>query len=198
MTIKEAIKERPNLSVLALVSFIVSFIVARAFTTLNPSTVLASGDYHIHHFWYGLAMLAVGGWIGISLENPRTNRLAAILFGAGGGLIGDEIGLLLTLNNYWTSVTYTAIILIITLSSIFILLFRFQKAIRTELAEFTSTRVSFYFAIFVAAVSVAFILETDNTLIIMVSSALTIMATAVLLAYLVQRFMKKRQPNKPA
>jgi hypothetical protein len=90
---KEKIQEKPNLSILALISFIASFTIARTFTTINPDTVLISGNYHIHHFWFGIAMLAIGGWLGISYTSERTDRLAAILFGAGGGLIGDEVGL---------------------------------------------------------------------------------------------------------
>jgi len=198
MAIREEIKEKPNLSILALVSFVASFLVARTFTTLNPNTVLVSGDYHVHHFWYGLAMLAIGGWLGISYENERINRLAAILFGAGGGLIGDEIGLLLTLEDYWTSTTYTAIILILTVASILSILFRYQKTILAELAEFTRTHASLYFGVFIAVVSLAFILETDNLLIIAISSGTAIMASVVILAYFIQHFMKKRQQSKHA
>jgi hypothetical protein len=198
MAIREEIKEKPNLSILALVSFVASFLVARTFTTLNPNTVLVSGDYHVHHFWYGLAMLAIGGWLGISYENERVNRLAAILFGAGGGLIGDEIGLLLTLEDYWTSTTYTAIILILTVASILSILFRYQKTILAELAEFTRTHASLYFGVFIAVVSLAFILETDNLPIIAISSGTAIMASVVILAYFIQHFMKKRQQSKHA
>jgi hypothetical protein len=193
MAIREEIKERPNLSILALVSFAASFIVARTFTTLYPNTVLVSGNYHIHHFWYGLALLVIGGWLGISLENPRINRLAAILFGAGGGLIGDEIGLLLTLNDYWTNITYTAIVIFLTFASILSLLFRYKKTILAEFAQFTRTNASVYFAIFIAAISLAFILETDNTLIIIISCAVALMSCMVILAYFAQRLLKTRR-----
>src|SRR3989304_9533170 len=170
MTLKEEIKEKPNLSILALFSFVASFAVARAFTTLSPNTVLISGDYHVHHFWYGLALLTIGGWLGISYENERINRLSAILFGAGGGLIGDEIGLLLTFKDYWIDITYTAVIFILACASILILLFRFSKVILAESAQFLRSNASLYFGVFLAAVSVAFILETDNVLIITVFS----------------------------
>jgi hypothetical protein len=50
----------------------------------------------------GIALLAIGGWLGISYDDKETNRVASILYGAGGGLIVDEVGLLLTFNNYWT------------------------------------------------------------------------------------------------
>ena len=192
MVEKEKIKEKPNLSMLAMISFIASFIVTRIFTTLNPNTVLLSGDYHIHHFWYGLAMLAIGGWIGISVENERLNRVAAILFGAGGGLIGDEVGLLLTFGNYWSEITYTFVIIFLTFASMLILLNKYYKLIRTEFTQFLRSNASLYFGVFLAAVSIAFILETDNATIITVSSALTIAACFIILAYFVQRIRTKR------
>jgi hypothetical protein len=191
MVEKEKIKEKPNLSMLAMISFIASFIVTRIFTTLNSNTVLISGDYHIHHFWYGLAMLAIGGWIGISVENERLNRVAAILFGAGGGLIGDEVGLLLTLGNYWSEITYTFVIIFLTFASMLILLNKYHKLIRTEFTQFLRSNASLYFGVFLAAVSIAFILETDNATIITVSSALTIAACLIILAYFVQRIRTK-------
>jgi len=192
MATKEKIKQKPNLSILAMVSFIASFTVARTFTALNPNTVLLSGDYHIHHFWYGLAMLAIGGWIGISVENERLNRVAAILFGAGGGLIGDEIGLLLTFGNYWTEITYTFIIIFLTFASMLILLNKYHKLIRTEFTQFLRSNASLYFGVFLAAVSIAFILETDNTIIITASSALSVIACVIILAYFIQLVRTKR------
>jgi len=192
MAMKEKIQEKPNLSMLAMISFIVSFTIARTFTTLNPDTVLISGDYHIHHFWYGIAMLAIGGWIGISYHSERIDRLAAILFGAGGGLIGDEIGLLLTLENYWAETTYTFIIVFLTFASMLILLNKYHKVIRTEFTQFLRSNASLYFGVFLAAVSIAFILETDNATIIIVSSALTIAACFIILAYFIQRIRTKR------
>jgi hypothetical protein len=191
MATKEKIKQKPNLSILAMVSFIVSFSVARTFTTLHPNTVLLSGDYHIHHFWYGLAMLAIGGWIGISVENERLNRVAAILFGAGGGLIGDEIGLLLTFGNYWTEITYTVVIVFLTYASMLILLNRYRKLIRTEFTQFLRSNASLYIGVFLVAVSIAFILETDSAAIITVSSVCAIIACIIILAYFIQLFRTK-------
>jgi len=187
MAVREEIREKPNLSILAMVSFIASFIIARAFTTLNPDTVLISGNYHIHHFWYGLAMLAIGGWLGISLQSERIDRLAAILFGAGGGLIGDEVGLLLTFESYWAEITYTFIVTFLTFASMLILVKRYYRLIRTEFTQFLRSNASLYVGVFLAAVSIAFILETDNPTIITVSSVLTVVAFAVILAYFVQK-----------
>jgi len=188
-------KTRPHLSILALISFIASFVIARIYTTLNPDIVLIGGGFHIHHFWYGLAMLAMGGWLGISYHSERIDRVAAILFGAGGGLIGDEVGLLLTFGNYWTEITYTFVIIFLTFASMLTLLSKYSKTIRTEFTEFLSSNASLYFGVFLAAVSIAFITETDNITIIAVSSVLTITACFIILAYFIQQIKMKHQKN---
>jgi hypothetical protein len=190
---REKIKTKPNLSMLALISFIASFAVARIFTSLSPKTVLVGGGFHIHHFWYGLSMLAIGGWLGISVEDERVNRVAAILFGAGGGLIGDEVGLLLTFGDYWTGITYTFVITFVAFVSTLILLIRYSRIIRTEFIEFARSNASLYFGVFLAAVSVAFILENDDPRIVAVSSISTIVALVIISAYLIQRILTRRK-----
>jgi hypothetical protein len=193
MTVKEEIKERPNLSLLAMVSFIASFIVARVFTSFYPMAIWEFSGFHIHHFWYGIALLAIGGWLGISYESEKIDRLAAILFGAGGGLIGDEVGLLVTLSAhaYWADITYTFVIIFVTLASILILLNRYRNLIRTEFVQFLLSNASLYFGVFLAVVSIAFILETDNIIVIAISSVLTVAACTIVLAYFVQRLRAK-------
>jgi len=190
---EQKIQTKPNLSILALTSFVVSFVVARTFTTVSPNVVLISGDFHIHHFWYGLALLAIGGWLGISYQNERIDRLAAIIFGAGGGLIGDEVAILLTLSAhaYWAEITYTFVIIFLTFTSMLILMNKYQKTIRTEFTQFLRSNASLYVGVFIAAVSVAFILETDDVIIITASSVLTVVACFVILAYFVQRIRIK-------
>ncbi|MBS7632251.1 hypothetical protein KEJ15_01320 [Candidatus Bathyarchaeota archaeon] len=194
MAFKEEIKEKPNLSVLALVSFIASFATARTFTTFFPTTSLIIGGLHIHHFWYGLAMLAVGGWLGISYESERINRLAAVLFGLGGGLIGDEVGLLLTFGNYWTELTYNVVIGFLAVMSIIVLVNKYSSVMRKEFTEFLQSNASLYVGIFLAAVSLAFVLETGNEVIIYIFSGLSIVGFIIVLFYFVQR-IRAKQPK---
>jgi hypothetical protein len=192
MVENEKIKERPTLSVLALVSFLVSFMVARIFTTLSPSTVLISGGYHIHHYWYGLIILAIGGWLGISYENERINRVAAILFGAGGGIIGDEVGLLLT-SEYWTGITFTFLMIFLAFASILILLFRFSRIILNEFSQFFHRQTSFYLGVFLATISVAFILETNDIAVMIASIVLTMIGLTIILLYFIHRFRTRKK-----
>jgi hypothetical protein len=192
MAENEKIRERPTLSVLALVSFLASFMVARIFTTLSPSTVLISGGYHIHHYWYGLIILAIGGWLGISYENERINRVAAILFGAGGGIIGDEVGLLLT-SEYWTGITFTFLMIFLALASILILLFRFSRIILNEFSQFFHRQTSFYLGVFLATISVAFILETNDIAVMIASIVLTMIGLTIILLYFIHRFRTRKK-----
>jgi hypothetical protein len=189
MNMKEEIKRKPNLSIVALTSFITSFLIARTFATLNPEIVLKSGDYHIHHFWYGIALLAIGGWLGINYQSERIDRLAAILFGAGGGLVGDEVGILLTLSAYayWADVTYTFLITFLIIVSMLILISKYKNAIQTEFGHFLRSNASLYIGVFLVVISTAFVLETDNMVIITISGVSTIAAFIIVLSYFVQR-----------
>ena len=61
-----------GLAFLALLSFIAAFLAARTFATLNPDVVVVAGGIHLHHFWYGLTMIVVAGWLGIAHDHPRS------------------------------------------------------------------------------------------------------------------------------
>jgi hypothetical protein len=187
MTAREKIQEKPNLSILAMISFIASFSVARIFTSLYPRTVMKIGGVHIHHFWYGILLLAVGGWLGISYTSERIDRLAAILFGAGGGLIGDEVGLLLTFENYWGEITYTLVIMFLTFVSMLILVERYHEQIKTEFTQFLRSNASLYIGVFLAAFPIGFILETNNLTIITISGIVAILGCFIVLVSFVHR-----------
>jgi len=95
-----------GLAFLGLLAFMASFVGARVFTTMYPRAWVVVGWIHFHHFWYGLAMVGIAGWLGIISTLPTHRRVYALVFGLGGGLIGDEIGLLLTFGNYYSGFTY--------------------------------------------------------------------------------------------
>jgi hypothetical protein len=153
------------------------------------------GGIHFHHFWYGIALLAIGGWLGISYNELRINRLAAVLFGAGGGLIGDEVGILLTFESkyYWAEPTYTFMIIFASFATVLVLLFRYSKALIREFFEFVNNNASLYFGIFLAAVSIAFLLDTTDIVIVTVSSALIALACFIILAHFIERFRNGRR-----
>lgn len=119
------------MGVLAFIAFLTSFITARAFATLNPQAVLVKGGVHFHHFWYGLILITVAGWMGITNSLPSYKRLYAVLFGLGLGLIGDEIGLLLTFGNYNSSLTFFFFVVAVSIVAI-VFLARDRKQIEFD------------------------------------------------------------------
>jgi hypothetical protein len=96
---------RHGLAFYGTLAFVAGFLGARLFATLNPRVVVVQNGIHFHHFWYGLVMVIVAGWTGIALSNVWLSRNLAILFGLGAGLIGDEVGLLLTFGDYNSNLT---------------------------------------------------------------------------------------------
>ena len=133
--------------------------------------------------------MAIGGWLGIAYDDPRISRVAAILYGAGGGLIGDSVGILLTLSGegYWAVITYTFVVIFVAILTILVTINRYSKAIKQELSEFTRSSISLYSGIFLTAIAIIFMIETDNRLVIAVSIGLTILGLAQIAAYFAQR-----------
>ena len=189
---------RVHLAVLALVSFILSFAVARTFTYFYPQVVLVSGELHIHHFWFGMLLLVIGGWLGINYTQKEIDMLAAIIYGVGGGLIADEIGLLLTFGNYYSELTWTFLLLLFSFVSVLILLSKYRQTIYQELHEFVSSKASLFIGVFLAAVSIAFVIDTDNLFVTLLSVALTVTGALTVLAFLVHQTRQARRSSAGA
>jgi len=178
--------EKPNLSFIMLAFFLASFVVARVFTYFFPSTQLVIQGYHVHHFWYGLALLAIGGWLGINYRDDHTERIAAIIFGVGGGLVGDEIGLLLTFGDYYSELTYTFVISLLAFAFMATLFKRHGQAIITELYGFSRLNIDLYVGLFLAFVSSAFLIQSENTVVIGLSSITFIVALALIVRRIIR------------
>lgn len=133
--------------------------------------------------------------MGISYDDKEINRVAAILYGAGGGLIVDEVGLLLTFDNYWTGLTYSFLIVFLAIIIVLMFFYKYRSIILQELAEFAISKVSLYLGIFLVAVSVAFIIQTENFLVTAVASIFVIIAVILILVFLFQKL--KITPDEP-
>ncbi|MGM0508231.1 MAG: hypothetical protein ACQERZ_03585 [Fusobacteriota bacterium] len=62
--------------------------------------------HHIHHFYFGIVLIAIAGWIAIVKKPEISLEKLAITYGIGLGLFMDEIGLLLTWGDYYSDLTY--------------------------------------------------------------------------------------------
>jgi hypothetical protein len=127
------------------------------------------------------------------LQGQDADRLAAILYGADGGLIVDEIGLLLTFGDYWTTLTFSVLVVLLAFASVLILLNTYRQVILKELKEFERSSASLYFGVFLFAVSVAFIAETTNIWVIESSTGTAIAALVIILTFFALRTTRKRR-----
>lgn len=142
-----------GLTFLALLSFTVAFFTARIFTTINPDAVVVGGGIHFHHFWYGLAMVVTAGWLGIASNHPTWRRIYAVLFGFGGGLIGDEVGLLLTLGNYHSELTYAFFIGVVSFVALATLFARYRASLERDLLGMEKGEVTVHAGLVIACAS---------------------------------------------
>ena len=137
-------------------AFVASFLGARLFATLNPTVTVVRGGIHFHHFWYGLAMVVSTGWLGITLSNERMGRNLAIIFGLGAGLIGDEVGLLLTFGDYTSNLTEIFFVSAIAFIILVTLLSRGRKHIEREVINLSRKERLTQVGVFLGAFSVIF------------------------------------------
>ncbi|RLE12559.1 hypothetical protein DRJ04_05945 [Candidatus Aerophobetes bacterium] len=79
-------------------------------TTYFGEIVIIKG-LHIHHFFYGVVLLCIGGWIALNYREKEIRKIAGLLYGIGLGFFVDEIGFLLTWGEYWSSLTYAVVLL---------------------------------------------------------------------------------------
>lgn len=87
-------QEKKLLLYILLIAFLLSFAVARAWSLGIGNGIYFEG-FHIHHFYFGMLVLTVGGLLGLLSVRKSNRRVAAALMGIGMGLFADEIGLLL-------------------------------------------------------------------------------------------------------
>ena len=169
-----------GLAFLALAGFVTSFMIARAFTTINPDIVVVSSGIHFHHFWYGLIMVCIAGWLGIASTRPELDRLYALIFGLGLGLIGDETGLLLTLGDYHSELTYVAVLVGLSIVAMTYLTFRYALLIRNDIILIGKGERTIHLGVGVIALSsLAFAFDHDAIGATMLALGLTLTAIGV-------------------
>jgi hypothetical protein len=148
---------RPTLSFLATLAFVSTFLVVRTFTTFYPGVIVQQAGIHFHHFWYGLAMIATAGWLAIAWRrSDRLDQVYAIVYGVGAGLIGDEIGLLLTFGNYLSPLTFDFFIGAVSIIILTDLLLRYREALTKDIQGLSVGMLLTYLGIFVVGLSSIF------------------------------------------
>lgn len=76
------------------ISFLLTFTGARILSRIAPWFYLEpSPGLHIHHFAWGIFVLAIAGYLAMIFNGPRANYLISLLYGFGLGLAFDEFGM---------------------------------------------------------------------------------------------------------
>ena len=106
------------MSFIIFVSFLLTFIFVRIYVILGTIGIIDDPylyikGYHIHHLNYGIVILAIAGLLALVFQNAKNRIKIGALYGIGLGLTFDEFGMWFKLeNNYWTRLSYDAVIII--------------------------------------------------------------------------------------
>ena len=149
-------EHKHGLSFLATLSFTAGFFGARLFHMAFPDTMVFVGDIHFHHFWYGLGLMGIAGWLGIAENDDRYNRIYAVLFGLGVGFVGDEVGLLLTFGDYYSTLTFDFFVAAVVAIVLITLLLRYWKEIENDILRASPRDRVVQIGIFLAGFSTIF------------------------------------------
>src|SRR5712692_6800555 len=172
---------RHGLTFIATLSFLASFSGSRLFATFFPNTVVMQGGIHLHHFWYGIGLISAAGWMGIAWRNERFYRLYAVLYGLGAGFVGDEVGLLLTLGNYQSELTYQFFVGALSFVIIATLLVRYKDQLQRDIGKLAMRERVTLVAVFLAGFSIFFILLFNGTSLLGIPLALLFVGVIALI-----------------
>jgi hypothetical protein len=124
------------------VTFIATFIFLRLLTfgiryhLLPVKNVVTSSGLHIHHFVWGIVVLLIVGFLGITLWSERLHPWLGLIFGIGAALVLDEYALWLNLKDvYWLPAGRSSIDIAILVAAVLGLYYaadRFWKQVVTE------------------------------------------------------------------
>lgn len=124
----------------ALFTFLTTFALSRltVYLVINktlPNLFLTVRGVHIHHFTYGVIILAVVGlYLLVRRPTPGSTlfTLLNLAYGVGLGLTFDEFGMWIRLeDNYWIRQSYDAIIIV----TLLLLNVRYYRPLRRALIE---------------------------------------------------------------
>ena len=97
-----------------MLSFLGTFALSRVVTFIIPGTSLRVRGVHVHHFAYGIFLLAILGYFLLTQpRSPKTRLKLSLLYGVALGLAMDEFAMWIQLEDaYYDRSSYDAIVLI--------------------------------------------------------------------------------------
>ncbi len=106
---RKVISQEPGLYISLIFPIVVSFLLTFAISRLVSYLITygyiraiylePSPGVHVHHFTYGVFIMAAAGYLALIFNGPRAKYLIALLLGMGLGLAFDEFGMWLKLRD---------------------------------------------------------------------------------------------------
>jgi peptidoglycan/LPS O-acetylase OafA/YrhL len=111
---KVASHHQKNLPLRVLLAFLVTVVVARALVFFTPNWFHTEiSDTHIHHLTWGILLLALCCYLTLMYRGKKWRPWLALLYGVGLGLTFDEFAMWIKLTtNYWSWLSYCAVLVI--------------------------------------------------------------------------------------
>jgi len=98
-------------------------------------------------------MIVAADWLSIVYYDPRHRRFYAVLFGLGSGLVGDEVGLLLTFGNYDSDLTFFFFVTVVSVGSLGLLLSWHRERLELDVLSLGSGERLVYVGVVIAGLS---------------------------------------------
>lgn len=96
-----------------LYSFLVAFLTSRFVVYFFPEFSISLNGVHVHHFAYGIILLAISGLLALNGLHEKRLRLVSVIYGLGLGYAADEFGMWIHLqDDYWVRQSYDAVIVV--------------------------------------------------------------------------------------
>jgi hypothetical protein len=115
--------------------------------------VVVTGGIHFHHFWFGILLVAASGGLALAYRNDILHRVLAVTYGAGLGLIGDEVGLLLTFGDYHSLLTYEVVLGVLAVVVMATLLIRNSHELEEDFLKLAMGERLAHVGVFIVALS---------------------------------------------
>jgi hypothetical protein len=125
------------------IAFIATFVLLRVLTfgiryhLIPVGNVVTGSGLHIHHFVWGILILLIVGFLGITLWSERLHPWLGTFFGIGAALVIDEFALWLNLRDvYWLHEGRSSVDLAIVVAALLGLYYaadRFWKQVLKEI-----------------------------------------------------------------
>ena len=121
------------------VAFLLTFVIARLISHIDPTFYIqVVEDLHIHHYAYGIFILAIAGYLALANSSPRDRYLISLLYGFGLGLVFDEFGFWLHLTDETAArFSYDGVLI---LAALFLLLISSETGMNMWQAHFSRKR----------------------------------------------------------